>query len=108
MRDTASDDVLATAARWHREGRAVAVATVVQTWGAAPRPTGSQMVVDDHGRFAGSVSGGCIEAAVVDEARAVIVDGTPKLIEYGVSEEIAWNVGLPCGGRLQVFIERVG
>lgn len=99
--------VLAAAARWQDEGRKVALATVVATWGSSPRPAGSQLVVDDGGRMLGSVSGGCIEGAVVAEAKAVMADGTPKLLAYGVTNERAWEIGLACGGTVQVFVERL-
>lgn len=100
-----SNDVLAQAAAWRDEGRAVALATVVACWGSAPCPPGSQLVVDADGRFIGSVSAGCIEAAVIEEARAVLAGGPPKLLEYGFSDETAWSVGLACGGRIAVFVE---
>jgi len=99
--------VLAEAASWRRAGRSVALATVVATWGSSPRPVGSQLVADAQGRFVGSVSGGCIEAAVVDGAQAVIADGRPRLLDFGITNERAWEVGLACGGRIQVFIERL-
>ena len=105
--DDTVDDVLATADAWHRHGRGVAIATVVATWGSSPRPAGSQLVVDEAGRFVGSVSGGCVEAAVIDEARAVIAAGGAKLLEFGVSNSRAWEVGLACGGRIQVLVERI-
>ncbi len=101
------DKVLEQAAAWHDAGRPVAIATVITTWGSAPRQVGSQMVIDDQGHMAGSVSGGCIEGAVVTEAQDVIRDGTPKLLDFGVSNAEAWEVGLACGGRIQVFVERV-
>jgi xanthine/CO dehydrogenase XdhC/CoxF family maturation factor len=100
-------DVLETAARWQDEGRKVALATVVATWGSSPRPVGSQLVVDDRGTMLGSVSGGCIEGAVVHEARGVMESGAPKLLEYGVTDEAAWEVGLACGGTVRVFVERL-
>jgi xanthine/CO dehydrogenase XdhC/CoxF family maturation factor len=100
-------DVFDEAARWRREGRGVAVATVVATWGSLPRPVGSQLAVDEAGRFAGSVSGGCIEGAVVQEALGVIADGRPKLLEFGITNEMAWEVGLACGGRIEIFVERI-
>jgi xanthine/CO dehydrogenase XdhC/CoxF family maturation factor len=100
-------DVFDEAARWRREGRGVAVATVVATWGSSPRPVGSQLAVDEAGRFAGSVSGGCIEGAVVQEALGVIADGRPKLLEFGITNEMAWEVGLACGGRIEIFVERI-
>ena len=102
-----SDDILGTAARWREAGRAAALATVVGTWGSSPRPVGSQLVVDGEGRFLGSVSGGCIEGAVVREALDVIDDGRPRLLDFGVTDEQAWEVGLACGGKVQVWVERL-
>lgn len=102
-----SDDILRKAAEWHSAGRQVALATVVATWGSSPRPTGSQLVVDDLGNMLGSVSGGCIEGAVVHEARDVMKSGKPRLLDFGVSDEEAWGVGLACGGKVQVFVERM-
>ena len=107
MTTRAHDDVLTEAARWLDEGRQVALATVVQTWGSSPRPVGSQLAVDARGTMIGSVSGGCIEGAVVHEAQAVMADGAPKLLEYGVTDETAWSVGLACGGTVRVFVERL-
>src|SRR5688572_29916607 len=104
---SASDDVLATAEDWKRQGRGVAVATVVETWGSAPRPVGSHLVVDEEGRFLGSVSGGCVEGAVITDALEVIGDGKPRMLEFGVADETAWRVGLSCGGRIKVYVERV-
>ncbi len=101
------DDILETAAAWRAEGRRVALATVVATWGSSPRPAGSQLAVDDTGRMAGSVSGGCIEGAVVHEARAVMENGRPRVLEFGVSNDQAWAAGLSCGGTVRVFVERV-
>ena len=100
-----SDDVLATAAQWRDEGRQVALATVIATWGSSPRPVGSQLAVDDRGRMMGSVSGGCIEGAVVHEAQGVMARGESKLLEYGVTDEMAWEVGLACGGTVRVYLE---
>ena len=100
-------DVLATAARWHGAGKRVALATVVATWGSSPRPVGSQLAIDADGRFVGSVSGGCVEGAVIQQALEAITDGRPRLLEFGVSDEDAWQVGLACGGRIQVFVERI-
>ena len=97
--------VLEMAAAWKAAGRGVALATVVATWGSSPRPVGSQLVVEEGGDFVGSVSGGCIEAAVVTEARQTIADGQTRLIDYGISDETAWQVGLACGGKCEVFIE---
>jgi xanthine/CO dehydrogenase XdhC/CoxF family maturation factor len=101
------EDILAQAKDWRAAGKGVALATVVATWGSSPRPAGSQLAVDQEGRFVGSVSGGCIEGAVVKEALDVIVSGRPRLLEFGVSHEQAWDVGLACGGKVQVFVEKV-
>ncbi|WP_430912810.1 XdhC family protein [Methylobacterium sp. sgz302541] len=100
-------DILAEAEAWRRDGRAVALATVVETWGSAPRPVGSHLVVDGEGAFLGSVSGGCVEGAVVAEALEVIEAGAPRVIAFGVADETAWQVGLSCGGRIRVLIERI-
>ena len=105
--DLTDKDVLGMAASWREAGRGVAIATVVETWGSAPRPIGSHLVIDDTGHFEGSVSGGCVEGAVVDEAMDVISDGKPRLIEFGVADETAWRVGLSCGGRIAVYVERL-
>ena len=102
-----SDDALAHAAAWREAGKAVALATVVKTWGSSPRPVGSQMAVDEDGNMVGSVSGGCIEGTVVMESREIISSGKPKLLEFGVSNEMAWEVGLACGGKVEVYVERV-
>ena len=101
------EDILGTAASWRAEGRGVALATVVTTWGSSPRPVGSQLVVDDKGAMLGSVSGGCIEGAVVREAIEAIDDGKPRLLDFGVSDEQAWEVGLACGGKVEVYVEKV-
>jgi xanthine/CO dehydrogenase XdhC/CoxF family maturation factor len=101
------EDILREAERWRREGRGVAIATVVETWGSAPRPTGSHLVVDGEGTFLGSVSGGCVEGAVITEAMDVIEDGRPRMLEFGVADETAWQAGLSCGGRIRVYVERV-
>ena len=93
---------------WRAAGKGVALATVVRTWGSSPRPEGSHLAVEEGGAFVGSVSGGCIEGAVITEARAAIADGRPRLLEFGVSDEQAWEVGLACGGRVQVYVERIG
>src|SRR5215510_3577741 len=101
------DDVLMMAERWRREGRKVAIATVVETWGSAPRPVGSHLIIDQEGNFLGSVSGGCVEGAVVTEAIDVIDSKKPKMLEFGVADETAWQVGLSCGGTIRVFVEKV-
>ena len=100
-------DLLREAETWKRDGRDVALATVVETWGSAPRPTGSHLAIDEDGNFLGSVSGGCVEGAVIAEAMDAIADGQPRLLEFGVADETAWQVGLSCGGRIKVFVERV-
>jgi xanthine/CO dehydrogenase XdhC/CoxF family maturation factor len=100
-------DILVTAEAWAKAGRGVALATVVETWGSAPRPVGSHLVIDGEGNFLGSVSGGCVEGAVVAEAGDVITDGKPRTLEFGVADETAWQVGLSCGGRIKVYVEPV-
>ncbi|KGF71235.1 XdhC/CoxI family protein [Hoeflea sp. BAL378] len=96
------------AERWMLDGRKVAVATVIETWGSAPRPVGSHLVIDADGNFEGSVSGGCVEGAVIAEAAEVITGGAAKMLEFGVADETAWRVGLSCGGKIQVYLERIG
>lgn len=100
-------DTLSAAERWRGEGRQVALATVVETWGSAPRPVGSHLVIDEEGNFEGSVSGGCVEGAVVGEALDVIGSGQPRMLEFGVADETAWRVGLSCGGKIRVYVEKV-
>lgn len=109
MSQTALDpaDPLVIAERWLAEGRTVALATVIETWGSAPRPSGSHLVIDGDGNFEGSVSGGCVEGAVVADAEDVIRSGTPRMLEFGVADETAWQVGLSCGGRISIFVERL-
>ena len=99
--------VLETAGIWLAEGRKVALATVIETWGSAPQPVGSQLVIDEVGNFEGSVSGGCVEGAVVSEALDAIASGVPKVLAFGVADEKAWEVGLACGGKIRVFVEPV-
>jgi xanthine/CO dehydrogenase XdhC/CoxF family maturation factor len=109
METLSSDlDPLTQAEAWMGEGKEVAIATVVETWGSAPRPTGSHLVIDEAGNFFGSVSGGCVEGAVISEAADVIASGNPKMLEFGVADETAWQVGLSCGGRIRVYLERLG
>jgi xanthine dehydrogenase accessory factor len=105
---TDAEEVLRQAASWLGAGRRVALATVVETWGSSPRPAGSHLVVADGGELVGSVSGGCVEAAVVDEALGVLAGGAPRLLRFDVTRERAWDVGLACGGTLEVFVQRVG
>lgn len=100
-------DPLMIAETWMQEGRGVAVATVIDTWGSAPRPVGSHLVIDSEGNFHGSVSGGCVEGAVITEAVDVIDDGEPRMLEFGVADETAWQVGLSCGGKIRVYVERL-
>lgn len=97
--------ILDQAARWLDEGRSVALATVIETWGSAPQPVGSQLAVDADGNFAGSVSGGCVEGAVVIEALDVLASGRPKVLAFGVADETAWEVGLACGGKIRIYVE---
>lgn len=105
--DPQADDILALAEHWLDQGRDVALATVIKTWGSSPRPAGSHLLVDGEGRMMGSVSGGCIEGAVVREALAAIEDGHPRTLEFGVTNEQAWEVGLACGGDVHVFVEKL-
>jgi len=102
-----TEDVLSVAARWREAGEDVAIATVTETWGSSPRPAGSQMAVTKSGRMTGSVSGGCIEGAVAEAALRTIADGAPQLLDFGVSNERAWEVGLACGGKVKVFVEKL-
>ena len=97
--------LLAKALDWQAEGRLVALATVIQTWGSAPQPVGSQLVIDADGNFLGSVSGGCVEAEVITEAIEVIATAKPKALEFGVEDDKAWSVGLACGGAIRIFVE---
>src|SRR5436190_20705837 len=105
MSDTA--EILEQAARWREAGKGVALATVVNTWGSSPRPLGSKPAVDSDGAFVGSVSGGCVEGAVVTEALETIRDGKLRPLEFGRTNEQAWDVGLACGGKIEIFVERV-
>ena len=102
-----SDNILDEAFAWRKAGKKAALATVVTTWGSSPRPVGSQLAVNESGEFIGSVSGGCIEGAVIKEAMDTINDGKPRLLDFGVTDEQGWDVGLACGGKVQVFVEPV-
>ncbi|MDB5560413.1 MAG: XdhC/CoxI family protein [Enterovirga sp.] len=104
---SSDSDILNEAETWRRAGREVALATVVETWGSAPRPVGSHLVIDGEGNFLGSVSGGCVEGDVITEAMDVIGDGKPRMLEFGVADETAWRAGLSCGGRIRVYVEKV-
>ena len=102
------DQIPETALAWHRAGKGAALATVVETWGSAPRRVGSQLAISGAGEIEGSVSGGCVEGAVVAEALDAIENGKPVLLEYGVSDGDAFAVGLACGGTIRVLVEPVG
>ena len=102
------DRIPELALEWHREGRGAVIATVIQTWGSAPRGIGSQLVVSGNGEIEGSVSGGCVEGAVIVEAQEALVDGTKRELEFGVSDGDAFTVGLACGGTIRVLVEPVG
>jgi len=104
---TDADDILRQLAQWHEAGETTALATVIETWGSSPRPAGSQMALTQSGKMAGSVSGGCIEAAVADAASHTFATGQPQILDYGITNERAWEVGLACGGKLTVFLERL-
>ena len=104
---TEEDNLFETLESWLSEGRGVALATVVKTWGSAPRPAGSHMAVCDDGSFVGSVSGGCVEGATIEAAAETIRDGQVRRLHFGVSDDQAWSVGLACGGQIDVFLERV-
>lgn len=102
------EDLPETALAWHKAGRGAALAQVVETWGSAPRPAGSALVIDRNGAMEGSVSGGCVEGAVVTEALEALADGRSRLLDFGVSDEEAFAVGLACGGRIRVLVDPVG
>ncbi|MCR9214705.1 MAG: XdhC family protein [Proteobacteria bacterium] len=101
------EDVLQQALNWKQDGKDVALATVVSTWGSAPRPAGSQLAIDETGNMSGSVSGGCVESAVIQEALDIMQSGESKLLEFGVSNDEAWEVGLACGGKIKVYVEKL-
>lgn len=98
-------DVMEQISRWKADGKEVVLATVVKAYGSALRPTGSKMAISSKGDIAGSVSGGCVESAVYEEAQGVLKNKSPKLVEYGIADETAWSVGLTCGGTIEVFLE---
>ena len=108
MIDSGTTGTLRHLARWRAQGHKVVLASVVRSWGSAPRGPGALMAVCDNADFAGSVSGGCVEVAVIEEARGAMRMGRPRVVEYGVSDEDAWSVGLPCGGQIQVHLDPVG
>lgn len=107
MSASTHDDILTVAAQWLAEGHEVALGTVVKTWGSSPRPAGSQIAVRDDTAFVGSVSGGCIEGAVIESALEAMKTGAVRTLDFGVSDEQAWDVGLACGGQIQVFVEPI-
>ncbi|MDB5697296.1 MAG: XdhC/CoxI family protein [Alphaproteobacteria bacterium] len=107
MKASEQAEPLFVAEAWQAEGRQIAMATVVETWGSAPCAAGSHLVIDQDGNFHGSVSGGCVEGAVITEAVNVLQTGDPQLLEFGVADEDAWNVGLSCGGRIRVYVEKL-
>ena len=98
-------EILEDIERWRARGEKIAVATVVATRRSAPRPVGAKLAVSESGELAGSVSGGCVESDVYENARQVLETGEPKLLSYGIEDEEAWKVGLPCGGEIDVFVE---
>ncbi len=102
-----NNNILSTAIDWSGQGRAIAVATVLETWGSAPQPVGSRLVIDANGEFEGSVSGGCVEAAVITEAVELIQTNGFTILEFGVANEAAWQVGLACGGRIKILVESI-
>src|SRR3990172_468070 len=97
--------IIPRALAWRAEGRSVALATVIQTWGSAPQPVGSQLAIDGQGNFSGSVSGGCVEGEGIAEAAEVLSSGKPKVLQFGVEDKIAWKAGLACGGTIRIFVE---
>ena len=100
-------EILDDVERWRERGEKVAIATVVATRRSAPRPVGAKLAISESGELAGSVSGGCVESDVYENARQVLESGEPKLLSYGIEDDLAWSVGLPCGGEIDVFLERV-
>ena len=100
-------EILSEIERWQQDGEDVVVATVVANRRTAPRPVGSSLAITASGKLCGSVSGGCVEGDVFEQSREVLESGEPKLVSYGISDEEAWAVGLPCGGEIDVFLERL-
>jgi xanthine/CO dehydrogenase XdhC/CoxF family maturation factor len=100
-------EILDEVERWRESGEKVVVATVVAARRSAPRPVGTSLAVSESGQMCGSVSGGCVESDVYENAREVLETGQPKLLSYGIADEEAWSVGLPCGGEIDVFLERI-
>ena len=107
MKNSFDEKILEEANDWINANQKVVLATVIQTWGSSPRPTGSRMIINEKGDFSGSVSGGCVESAVVRESMSLIKDNTPfKKLEFKVSNESAWEIGLACGGEIAVYLEQ--
>lgn len=100
-------EVLNDIEQWRARGDEVALATVTWTSGSTPRAIGAKMAINSRGEFVGSVSGGCVEGAVIDRARHILKSGKPELVSYGISDDMAWDVGLACGGSIKVFIEKI-
>lgn len=100
-------EILSEIQRWQTDGERVVIATVVAARRTAPRPVGTSLAVSESGKICGSVSGGCVEGDVFEQAREVLETGEPKLLSYGISDDVAWSVGLPCGGEIDVFVERL-
>jgi xanthine/CO dehydrogenase XdhC/CoxF family maturation factor len=100
-------EILGAIERWRASGEKIAIATVVATRKSAPRPVGAKLAISESGEIAGSVSGGCVESDVFQNAQDVIRSGEPKLLNYGITDDLAWSVGLPCGGEIDVFVERL-
>jgi xanthine dehydrogenase accessory factor len=100
-------EILDEVERWRESGERVVVATVVATRRTAPRPVGTSLAISESGKMCGSVSGGCVESDVYENAMEVLASGEPKLLHYGITDDLAWSVGLPCGGEIDVFVEAV-
>ena len=100
-------EILEEVEKWREQGEKVVVATVIATRRSAPRPVGTSLAVSESGKMCGSVSGGCVESDVYENAREVLATGQPKLLSYGIADEEAWSVGLPCGGEIDVFVEKI-
>ena len=108
MQNSFDEKILEEAHSWMKEGQSVVLATVIQTWGSSPRPIGSRMIVSEEGNFSGSVSGGCVESAVVRECMSLLQDkNSHKTLDFKISNENAWEVGLACGGEMAIFIEKI-
>ena len=108
MKNSFDEKILDEANDWIKENKTIVLATVIQTWGSSPRPTGSRMIVNENGDFSGSVSGGCVETAVVRESIDLMKDKKSiKKIEFKVSDENAWDIGLACGGEISIFLEKI-